>query len=142
MFSFWVNLGATLFGALFLYMLKKGTPKMTLPQALVLFLIYVPFAFLEQTLFLFIILETAYSMTGKILLSSFVVSIYYRAFHREEHLKIFSFFFNIASLVWSVTYLLSGNIIWPALSMAALGPVYYAFLSGKSLSSLLNLKNI
>lgn len=132
--SLLINGALTLGGIGTLYLLKIKKPAYSPLYTGKLFALYLPMAFAEQILFLVIFAQSIHALTGSTIAASLAVSVFFRAFHDDSYLKRFSFLLYLLPFVWSLTYLTFGNIIWPSLSMALLGPLYYSFLSGKRVS--------
>ena len=129
-----VNGILTLVGIGSVYLLRVQRPAFSPRYTGKLFALYVPMAFAEQVLFLFIVSEIVAALTGSNIVAAVFTSVYFRAFHQDSYLKRYSFVLYVAPFVWSMVYLTHGNIIWPSLSMALLGSLYYSFLSDKRVS--------
>jgi len=123
-----INLAFSIFGFLLILALRIKNRKFKLGFFFKLFILYFPFALLQQLFFQYIFLDTLSSFfTSKFLVLTIGVLFFSSAHLPTETAKI-TFFSFIAGIVWMWTYMSYGNILWPILSHAILAPLYYCFV--------------
>lgn len=110
---------------------KKKIVGFGLKYGLILFLFYLPWGFLQQLFFQYIFLETVFFLTKNKILTLIASSIFYTSVHSLKIDKRLTFLCFFASLAWFSAYLNYGNIIWPSLSHAIFGVLYYSLISKK-----------
>jgi membrane protease YdiL (CAAX protease family) len=123
-----ITLVFSVVGFLLLLALRIKNRKFTRTFLCTLFILYLPFALLQQIFFQYIFLNTLSSFfASKVVILSLGVLFFTLAHLPRETTKL-TVFSLIAGCVWMWTYMSYGNILWPILSHAVLAPLYYCFV--------------
>jgi hypothetical protein len=123
-----INLILSIFGFLLIQIIRIKNRKIKPGFLIMLFILYLPFAFLQQTFFQYIFLNTlSFFFAGKFLVLTLGV-LFFGSFHLPRETAKMTVLSIIAGTIWMWTYLNYGNLIWPILSHAILAPFYFCFV--------------
>ena len=115
-------------GSLFIYTVRIKDRVIKPGFLLKLFILYIPFALLQQIFFQYLFLNDISTLiTGKAPILILGVIFFGLAHSPKETAKL-TVFSLIAGSVWMWTYMSFGNIFWPVLSHALLGSLYYCLV--------------
>lgn len=123
-----INLVFSIIGLLLILALRIKNRKFKLGFFFKLFIIYLPFALLQQIFFQYIFLDTLSSFFASKLLVLTLGVLFFNSAHLPRETAKITVFSFIAGTVWMWTYISYGNILWPMLSHAILAPLYYCFV--------------
>ena len=122
-----IVMGTTLLFCLILIPLRKN--RFRLGYALTLLPLYIFFGFLQQLLFQYLFLESAFSLIGSFWPSLIIGALFYLLFHLnldfDAKFKVCLF---LVDIFWGYCYLTYHNIFWLALSHGIIGAVYYSLI--------------
>lgn len=119
------------FSSFILYLGKKKADLKT-KKILSLFLLYLPFSFLQQLFFQTIILESLLFLLHRVLVTVFIASVFFVLFHiplkkkKSGHPSLHTAGMWLWYISYSLIYIYFGNILWIILFHALLGAIYYS----------------
>jgi hypothetical protein len=97
--------------------------------ALALLPLYLLFGLLQQLLFQYLFLDSAYTLTGNLWLSIILGALFYLSFHiRPDFDTKFRIGLFILDLFWGYFYLTYHNLFWLGISHAIFGVAYYTLV--------------
>ncbi len=118
----------SILGFLLLLVLRIKNRKVAPTFVFKLFILYLPFALIQQLFFQYIFLDTLSSFFTSKSVILFLGVLFFGFAHLPRETVKLSVFSLIAGCVWMWTYMNYGNILWPILSHAILASLYYCFV--------------
>lgn len=94
----------------------------------VLFILYIPMALIQQLFFQHIFLDTLQYLLKNTILSVILSSLFFKFFHRKKYFGRLANLTFFGNLVYATTYMLYGNILPLAISHAIIGTLYYSWI--------------
>ncbi len=123
-----IHLVFTIVGFLLVIFFRVKQRKFNPVFFLTLFVLYVPFAFLQQIFFQYIFLNTLSSLiASRVLVFLLGISFFGLAHPPRDTIKL-TIFSLMAGTVWIWTFMTYGNLLWQSLSHAFLGALYYCLV--------------
>ncbi len=115
-------------GSLFIYTVRIKDRVIKPGFLLKLFILYIPFALLQQIFFQYLFLNDISTLVAGKLPILILGVIFFGLAHSPRETAKLTVFSLIAGSVWIWTYMSFGNIFWPVLSHAFLGSLYYCLV--------------